>query len=191
MTDRILQKLPDILKSHTCTMERASLDKSRSVTMSDSKIKVVNFDKIPKEYSKGRSWSNMPSSNDALYITVDGKWYFIEFKNGSVEKASIYRKLYDSIIMMIDMGIMPDFQFARESVHYILIYNAEKYSKIEKSESRNENYSYIMNLAKTEEKLFDVDKLEDYLIKEAHTYTKELFKTYFTDPMENQEEAAI
>lgn len=93
MTEETIKKLPDILKKHVCTLKKASLDDSRSSNMCESTVKVIDFDKIPNEYSRGKGFPGVPNSNDALYIGVEGKWYFIEFKNGSIDKANIYRKL--------------------------------------------------------------------------------------------------
>lgn len=187
MTEEVIRDLPDVLRRHLCTMKKASYDESNAVYMSDSRLKVVHFDKIPVEYLRGKGWANLPTSNDALYINTDRNWYFIEFKNGSIDRAVIYRKIYDSLIILLELGIIPDFQFARDHLQYILVYNSEKYASIPVSQSRDTNYSYIMRLSHREKKLFGVEKLEGYLLKEAHTYTKELFEKCFVVPTEEQE----
>lgn len=191
MTEKVINELPEVLKRHICTMKKASFDESKAVNMTESLLKVVNFDKIPNEYSRGKGWSGVLASNDALYITEDEKWYFVEFKNGSIDKADIFRKIYDSLIMLIELGIIPDFQFIRNHLYYILVYNSDKHSKIPKSQSRDANYAYIHRLAQKEEKLFDVEKLEQYLFKETHTYSKELFQSEFIVRMERQEQMAV
>lgn len=38
-----------------------------------------------------------------------------------------------------------------------------------------------------EEKLFGIEKLEQYIFKETHTYTKALFETNFIKSMEERE----
>lgn len=189
MTQEDIEKLPGPLNKYICTLKKASYDMAKGESMCESNIKVVNFDKIPNEYAKGKSWKCVPNSNDALYITYKDKWYFIEFKNGSIDKADLYRKMYDSIIMLLDMKIVPDIKFVREHVQYILVYNSEKYGKIQKSEARNETFSYILNLADREEKLFQVERMEQYLFNETHTYTKELFAKKFIEPIEIYENA--
>lgn len=187
MTEEVINGLSEVLKRYICTINRASLDDSRKEPMTESKLKVINFDKIPNEYSRGRGWAYVPCSNDALYITNKQEWYFIEFKNGSIEKGGLYRKIYDSLIMLIELGVIPDFQYVRDNLNYILVYNSEKYPQIQKSESRSENYSYILNLAKTEKRLFEIDKFEGYLFKKTHTYDKDEFSEKFIEPMEKQE----
>lgn len=95
MTEATIDKLPELLKNHISTLKKASCDETNGVYMTESALKVVRLDKVPKEYAKGKGWSGIPQTNDALYISDTGKWYFIEFKNGAVQKAEIYRKLYD------------------------------------------------------------------------------------------------
>lgn len=187
MTEEVINGLSEVLKKYVCTIDRASLDDSRKEPMTESKLKVINFDKIPKEYARGRGWAYVPCSNDALYITNKQEWYFIEFKNGSIEKGGLYRKIYDSLIMLLELGVIPDFQYVRDNLNYILVYNSEKYPQVQKSESRGENYSYILNLAKTEKRLFEIDKFEGYLFKKTHTYDKVEFAKKFIEPMEKQE----
>lgn len=75
MTEEIINKLPKQLGKYICTLKKASMDTANNNSMCDSSIKVVNFDKLPNEYSRGRGWNGVPNSNDALYIDIEGKWY--------------------------------------------------------------------------------------------------------------------
>ena len=190
MTEEDIEKLPEILKDYICTLKRASLDTTNKQYRCESTIKVVNFDKIPNAYAKGRGWKSVPNSNDALYISFENRWYFIEFKNGSIDKADLYRKIYDSVIMLLEMNIIPDIEFVRKNIEFILVYNSEKYGKIKPSPAREANFNYILRRAGQEEKLFQVEKLEQYLLKETHTYTKELFNEKFVKPIEIAENAS-
>lgn len=183
MTEETIKNLPDLFQNHICTIKKASTDSTNRTAMSDSAVTVVNFDKIPDEYARGKGWPCVPASNDALYIGDDQTWYFIEFKNGTINKGDLFRKIYDSLIMLLEMKLVPDFQFARDHIQYILVYNSEKHTKIQESESRTASYSYISHLARTEPKLFDIGKLEKYLFQETHTYTKELFEKNFIFPI--------
>ena len=163
------------------------MDTTNKEPMCESALKVINFDKIPNEYARGKGWSGVPKSNDALYIDIQGKWFFIEFKNGTIQKDEIYRKLYDSLIILIEWGIIPNFDFIRENVNYILVYNEGKYGKIQQAPARNRNFDYFMSLAEQEERLFDIDKFEKYLFNETHTYTQSLFEDNFVRPKEKEE----
>lgn len=174
-----MSNLPDWISNHTCTLRKASKDDANEEIMCNSEIRVVDFDKIPKEYSRDLSLSNMPCSNDALYIKDRENWYFIEFKNGSLDKSQIYRKIYDSLIMLIDKNVIPSFDFSRKYIKYILVYNPEKYQKTNKSENREKIYSHIFKLSKKEEKILGIENFEKYLFKEVHSYTKEMFQQEF------------
>lgn len=187
MTEEVIKELHDKLKAHICTLKKSSMDTTNKIPMCESILKVVNFDKIPNEYARGRGWSSVPKSNDALYIDVQKQWFFIEFKNGEIHKDEIYRKLYDSIIMLIELGIIPDFDFVRKNINYVLVYNEGKMEKGQQSLARDQNYGYFMSLAKQEKRLFDIDKFEKYLFNETHTYTQNLFEDNFVRLKEKEE----
>jgi hypothetical protein len=190
MTDRTVQSLPPVLRDHLRTLEKIARDQNHGCSMCGSRLKAVHFDKLPAVYSRERHLPVVPCSNDALYISEDGKWYLIEFKNGSIDKAQLYRKLYDSLIILIEMGIAPDFAFFREKARYILVYNAEKHPAVPQSTGRDAFRDYIFQRSNTEERLFGVEKLQTYLLEETHTYTKEAFQARFVKEMEAQEAAA-
>ncbi len=187
MTEDTIDKLPELFRKHISTLKRASCDETNGSYMTESVLKVVRLDKMPKEYAKGKGWRGIPQTNDALYISDIGKWYFIEFKNGTIQKADIYRKIYDSLIMLLEEKLIPDYDFVRKAASYILVYNSDKYPVIPASENRDANYSYFSGLAKSETRLFDLEKLDKYLFEQTHTYTKEQFEKQFVIPAERQE----
>lgn len=170
------------------TLSKASRDNAHQVAMCESTLKVIHFDKIPKKYSKKIGCSKVPRSNDALYITDSDDWYFVEFKNGKIDSADVYRKCYDSLLMMLDMKIVDNLSFFREKGHYILVYNGEKYGKSRPSPSREAIYAKLHHLAREEERLFGIDNFEGYLFKETHTYDKSTFEDKFIKPMEKAEQ---
>lgn len=53
MTDNTINALPEIFKNNICTLKRASLDDTNRQYMCDSCLKVIHFDKLPKEYARG------------------------------------------------------------------------------------------------------------------------------------------
>lgn len=185
MKDEILRSLPEVLQKHCSTLKKTSIDGKKNMT--ESLVKVVNYDKIPNEFARGKGGKGIPTSVDALYVDETGKWIFIEFKNGSIAKADIFRKIYDSILIGLQMGFLTDMDFVRSKVEYILVYNSEKYGEMQNAPARDTNYNYIFNRAQAEQKLFDVDKLEGHLLKETHTFTKEMFEEKFVKKMEQTE----
>lgn len=172
MTEEEIQNLPEILKRHIGTLEKVSYDSARKESMSSSQIKVIEFDKIPKEYARGKGYPSMPKSNDALY-RKDGKWHFVEFKNGSISKDELYRKLYDSLIILIELGVIEGFSEARENVTYTLVYNQEQSQNRKEyaSASRKKTWNYISERAKQEVRVYGIGNFQGYLFRETHTYT--------------------
>lgn len=49
--------------------------------------------------------------------------------------------------MLIELKIIPDFEFARQNITYILVYNEGKHSKIQQSQGRNQNMNYLLRLS--------------------------------------------
>ncbi len=93
--------------------------------------------------------------------------------------------------MLMELTGNNDFQFSRENVYYYLVYNQAKYSRVQQSVSRDANFKYVLERAKQERTLFGVDKLEQILFKEVHTYSKEMFEEKFVKPIEQYEQIVI
>lgn len=68
MTKDSIEQLPEILKKHICTLKKVSLDEEHHESMCESQLAVVDFDRIPQEYARGKGWRCVPKSNDALLI---------------------------------------------------------------------------------------------------------------------------
>lgn len=96
--------------------------------MTNSEIQVINFDKVKESYIREMNLSNIPCSNDALYIGKDKKLFFVEFKNGVIKKSdifNIYNKIYDSLLIFNDI-IGENISFCRQHLYFILVYNERK-----------------------------------------------------------------
>ncbi|MCI8869922.1 MAG: hypothetical protein HFF39_05175 [Lawsonibacter sp.] len=175
------EKIEAMLK--TCTLKRASKDSSNGEYLCESQLQVLNFDQMPQLYRQTCPTAQT-KSNDALYIAPNDVWYFIEFKNGQVRKADIHNKIYDSVLMLLDMKIIPDLDFARRHMEYILVYNREKNQRLEQSQSRDDLYGYMGRLAQQEACFWDIGRFAGYLLKNSHTYSQEEFREKFVEPME-------
>lgn len=178
--EEITEKWPVL--GHFATLKKTSKDDSNKAYMTQSSIEVIDFDKIPKEFSRGKGWKCVPKSSDALYID-SSSWTFIEFKNGDIEKSDVHRKIYDSIIMLLELKILPDFEYVRKNIRYILVCNKERFAS-QKSQSLAAIQTHVQKLAKTETVLFELGKLEGYLLAEVHTYSPEEFQQNFVTPTE-------
>ena len=190
MTKETIEGLPEELQELVAGMKGRSYDESRKQYMTESQLKVINFDRFSKYYCKTTGVAKEPTTNDALYKTATGKWVFIEFKNGTIKKDEIYRKIYDSLIMMIETGMIPDFAYARTQMSYILVYNKEiiLQEKREKEQtSKDRMHRHMEEKADEIFCLFGLEKLREYLFEDTQTYTKEQFEKEFVEKYEKIE----
>lgn len=81
----------ELFKNNKTTLKETSKDSTNKTYMTNSKIKVINFDKVKKDYSKQLGLQEQPKSNDALFY-ANGKLTFIEFKNGKIIKSKNKKK---------------------------------------------------------------------------------------------------
>lgn len=110
------------------TLKEASKDGTNNEYMTDSEKIVIDFDKVKDKYTQCFRPADTPASNDVL-AKKDDQFYFIEFKNGSVNKYNIMKKIYDSLLIFMDIQDK-NISFTRENVNFILVYDYEK-NKIE------------------------------------------------------------
>ena len=58
--------------------------------MTNSEIRVINFDKVKESYIREMNLSDTPCSSDALYIGKKEQLFLVEFKNGVMKNNKIY-----------------------------------------------------------------------------------------------------
>lgn len=80
-------------------------------------IPVVDFDAVKNHYYN--AGDNVPCSVDAVTFERDGV-YLVEFKCGDADKAQLYRKIYDSIMLLIEFDNYT-FKKARAEIVYIVV----------------------------------------------------------------------
>lgn len=84
-----------IIDKLKCTLEAASLDEDKGVSMVKSQLLVCSFDRVKEWYVREVIPLANPNlkSNDVLYFGEDG-CFFIEFKNGKISnEVKIFRQL--------------------------------------------------------------------------------------------------
>lgn len=183
-----------IFKDNMTTFKETSYDKDGKEPryMTNSEIQVINFDKVKNWYIKDMFLSSTPCSNDALYIGKDNKIFFVEFKNGALEKNkkmifNVYNKIYDSLLIFNDI-VHQNISFCRENLYFILVYNESKNS-YEECETKQEDSPKAMisklihNKAKKKFVRFGLDKFEKIYFKEVFTYTESEFENLFLTPI--------
>lgn len=154
--------------------------------MSHSLRNVINFDQVSKRHNKIHRYGERLASNDALYVTEQGDFYFIEFKNGAlthsqkdkskdyVKEENLKSKVYCSLAIALDLKFADSFKAFKEKFHYILVYNKDKLG----SPSNTKIDDDVQELSKANLQLPIVKEFE-WIFKESLSYTKEEFEMEF------------
>ena len=172
--------VPEIFKSNITTFKETSKDDPEKGCepkyMTQSEVEVINFDDVKKQYIHGMKLNSVPNSSDALFISRDGSYYLIEFKNGKISQKTqfnVYYKIYDSLLILNDI-IKRNISFSRENIVFILVYNNEK-----------NGMSYITDgfskKGNIQRPAFGLEKFEKLYFKEIHTYTEDEFERNFLE----------
>lgn len=175
------------------TLKITSKDDGSAVCyMTESPLPVVNFDIAKDRYVRNLHLSHAPASCDALYRDDDG-YYFIEFKNGAIDKktsADIKRKVYDSMLVFMDKtnAVVGDM---REQCTLILVYNDAKlhndqeYSDCVQTSSLNSIENAVHKLAGENMMRFGLHFFRKLYLKEVYTFTREEFKEWAMEKEKN------
>lgn len=139
-----------IFNSNLKTLHDTSHDINNNEYMTYSTYPAIDFDEVKNSYILSNSTistSNM-RSNDSLIILdqINGKFLFIEFKNGaiqsSIQKEKIRSKITESLLILNDI-IDENLTFDRKNINYILVYNQSKNSSFQNQ--RNNSLTGIAN----------------------------------------------
>ena len=184
---------------NTSTLKQTSKDDNNEEYMTESQIKVINFDSVGGDkYTRNNNLSIQLKTNDVLFLHNDRRYTFIEFKNGKLLDKSnridikklkdIELKILNSLFVLGDIE-EKSLNTLKEITNYILVYNEEKNSPNEKN-SISEIGNYFVNqgsslsvgentFEKDEIICFGLEKFKNYCFKNVHTYSKEEFEEKF------------
>ena len=200
-----MTKKMDLKIYNTSTLKQTSKDDNNQEYMTESTIRVINFDSIGGDkYSKNNKLNIQLKTNDVLFLHNDKKYTFIEFKNGKlVDKTNkidikklkdIELKILNSLFVLGDIE-EKSLSSLKEITDYILVYNEEKNTPNERN-SISEIGNYFINQGnissektKTEREeiiCFGLEKFKDYCFKNVHTYSKEEFEEKFVKKYEER-----
>ena len=198
-------KKMDLKIYNTSTLKQTSKDDNNEEYMTESTIRVINFDSVGGDkYSKNNKLNIQLKTNDVLFLHNDKKYTFIEFKNGKLldktNKIDI-KKLKDIELKILnslfDLGDIEEKSLSslKEITDYILVYNEEKNTPNERN-SISEIGNYFINQGnissektKTEREeiiCFGLEKFKGYCFKNIHTYSKEEFEEKFVKKYEER-----
>lgn len=166
-----------ILKEHITTLKKTSKDnnhKNNIEYMTNSKLPVINFDKVAKAYAREHNLKILLTSNDAVFLDENSNAIFIEFKNGNISKEeldNVKQKLYESVLMLLDI-LDEKISYSRDNIRYILVYNGVKNSRVSIG-------THIAQKAGNHFIEFGLSRFKGLCLKDIYTYTKEEFEEKF------------
>ena len=196
-------KKMDLKIYNTSTLKQTSKDDNNEEYMTESTIRVINFDSVGGDkYSKNNKLNIQLKTNDVLFLHNDKKYTFIEFKNGKLldktnkidikKLKDIELKILNSLFVLGDIE-EKSLSSLKEITDYILVYNEEKNTPNERN-SISEIGNYFINQGnissektKTEKEeiiCFGLEKFKGYCFKNVHTYSKEEFEEKFVKKYE-------
>lgn len=186
-----------------CELKATSRDKSNSAYMTESALRVCNFDTFSKKYVGKKYAKSKPHSIDALFKDdATGQLYFIEFKNGTlVNKIESFKdelklKFYCSLFVLLDSGVIADYEYSRKNINFILVYNDAKnilQEKQDSASSKQEEYTFetfadrYYELAGKPPVLFNLDEnYKGLLFRSVNTYNQQQFEKFFLSRYESK-----
>ena len=193
----------DLKIYNTSTLKQTSKDDNNEEYMTESTIKVINFDSVGGDkYSKNNRLNIQLKTKDVLFLHNNKKYTFIEFKNGKLldktnkidikKLKDIELKILNSLFVLGDIE-EKSLSSLKEITDYVLVYNEEKNTPNERN-SISEIGNYFINQGnissekpKTEKEeiiCFGLEKFKGYCFKNVHTYSKEEFEEKFVKKYE-------
>ncbi|KAB8288551.1 hypothetical protein DSM100688_0553 [Bifidobacterium ramosum] len=193
------KKHDDIQDGLHSTLAQTSYDTHHQVGMVVSDHDAVNFDKIAEITCRAASYNahvkqpRVPRSPDALIVDDQRReWYFIEFKNGRVTEMEVSQKMYDAILLSLDVHIVPDRSFFNKFATFILVYNPERLNDRQIARynahfggeykprpcdqtGRIQTQAYFKDLAEEDFDPFGIAKLKGYLFRDVVVQTQRRF----------------
>ena len=145
-------------------------------------LQAVDFDKVKEKWNQSR-FHDQVKSCDALYYQ-DGDYYLLEFKTGHVDGLDVFRKIYDSIIGLMEHGKLT-LEECRRQLNVILIANNAENSPnapLSKHLQKLTKWRYSMNKAFLKSlKDNDIRRLTNFLVKWAYRMTPDDFEAFVQD----------
>lgn len=183
---------------HDTSLNDSNKKKIRYVYNGQKDLDVIDMDLIAKKGYKiiksAEGKDNIINTADAFLVNDTNQWFFVEFKDSEIKsdnsglKNNVLKKAYSNLYMLLDImytmkeagKIYSDFsfdnpiKFAKENIHYILVCSSEKnsmvYKQVKNCELIGERYTPVF-----------MQRLKDYLFKEAYVYTEQIFEQKFVN----------
>lgn len=186
---------------HDTSINNSNKQKANYVYIGKKDLNVLDMDLIAKKAYKiikhAEGKDNIINTADAFVINYTNDWFFIEFKDSEIKaensglKNNVLKKAYSNWYMMLDILYsmneagerFPQFnldnpvRFAKEHVNYILVCSRAKnptvYQQIKNHDLIGETYTPPF-----------MQRLKDYMFKDAYVYTEEFLERKFVNGFE-------
>ena len=173
----ILKKLTEYAEFRACrkTMMETSYDDANDEYLSKDKRTVVDFDDVKTQYTADLGVSNeFAKSVDALFRTNDGYIRLVEFKNGDFVSSEIVKKVYDSLLIYLDITGQTITDL-RENGFFTLVISEDKYGSLSAQDKRA---MALANSGKQDFTMYGLGKMRGYLVKRVSCMSAERFSRY-------------
>lgn len=190
------QKIPRPFKTYGCKSFReisiSKGGKKQKYCVENSyvsELKAIEFDTVVAGLyaSLQKDTGRRPCSVDALFYSGQDV-YAIEFKTGKVCTTDVVRKLYDSVMCLIEHA-RGSFDWARSHVVAVVVATKEMVEKESKNRDKNKTSSrtvfsraraYQRNpeIGEGRRPLWGLDKLEQILVSKVYTLSPEDFALF-------------
>lgn len=147
-----------------------------------SALNAVWFDKIKEEWYDELYFHQVRSA-DALY-KHGSRYYLIEFKTGDVRNVDIHRKLYDSVVGLLEHRVL-SLSECRENLQYIIV--SLKYEAFPQHQEMikhfgfgvEEPWDYVVTRQSLKDwSKDDIRKLSGFLVNKVYMLTPEEFDAF-------------
>lgn len=160
-------------------LQYTSQDTDKNKYMTQSQLRVYNFDEVKKKFKDELNLIKEPKSVDALIVTQNNKQLLIEFKNTEIkgeEKKEVCGKIFDSIFIIISITEENILEFKNKS-KFILVYNGKLNGDIDFMTKLNEDGR--------QNKQFDLSGYENKYFEKIRLYNEYDFNNLLIDNNNN------
>lgn len=176
--NKIFEELKEKCKSTLKETSKDEKEEGKKGFLTDLEKECINFDKLKEEYIRVNKikCSGVPSSCDAL-LESNNELCFIEFKNGSFKDYEIIRKIYDSLLIFLDLT-GKTISFSRQYMSFYLVYN--KNTNLFDAENKDKIFNYRKKLSDSKRDTIK-SRFQKLFLKNVFIHTKEDFQEKFVE----------
>lgn len=150
--------------------------------LSKSSKFAIDFDRVKSCYFKEKDLLETYSASvDALFQSQDGKLYFVEFKNGTIDGDNITRKAKDSLFIFMDVT-RTKFYEIRSDLSFLLVVND---ATIDNLNYKDKKALSLARLGKADFAIYGLSKLRTFCYGKVNMMKASEFDTKIDELLGN------